>query len=153
NIKDYDFLYPQDAVMLQGRSNSDILLGESLVELRAGKHEKKNKSKKNIKNPAYIKVKVDESKSTASVVADKILLISHGQFKAIIDEQELEKIINDAFSATYAEPLMDFMRLMQDFVANHIHATNLPPNVGAGSVRDILNFDVNSIKSNNIKIK
>src|SRR5690606_31565564 len=101
NIKDYDFLYPQDAVMLQGRSNSDILLGESLVELRAGKHEKKNKSKKNIKNPAYIKVKVDESKSTASVVADKILLISHGQFKAIIDEQELEKIINDAFSATY----------------------------------------------------
>lgn len=154
-IKDYDYLYPQDAVMMQGRENSDLLLGKSSAELRAGKYEKKDKTKKNIKNPSYLKLMLDEKKneSYAVTASDKILLISHGEFKAIIDEEELQKIIMEASSAAYAEPLMDFMKMVQDFVANHVHATNLPPNTGTGSVRDILNFDINSIKAVNIKIK
>lgn len=156
-IEDYENIYPQkDVISLQGRGNSDLILGDKYIELRAGKHLVKNKTKLNKLNPSSIKLSIDDNGSTSytTVTSDKILLISNNdEYSSIIDKNELEKIINTAMSATYAEPLIEFMNLMKDFVANHIHVSNLPPNKGVGAVRDILNFDVSSVKAPNIKIK
>ena len=150
-LKDYENLYPQDGSVLQGRNNSDIVLGDRSLELRAGKHEVKNKTKRNKKNPASLKIQLDERgvRSDAVLMADKVVIST----TPILDPEELERVILEASSASYAEPIITFMRMMQDFVANHIHASNLPPNRGTGSVRDIINFDVESVKANNIKLK
>lgn len=150
--------YPEgDDVGLQSRNNSDLILKDKEALLRAGKYVYNNKTKTNVKNPSYLQLKLskDGKQSYGSVVADKINLITHqgkNKYKYNLTQEELDNIINNALSAAYAEPIIDFLKLMQDFVANHIHATNLPANKGVGSVPEILKFDLDSIKASNIKI-
>lgn len=144
-------------VAIQGRDNTDVVFKDKEVLIRAGKFVYNDKTKLNGVNPAYIKLKLDAQSdvSYGAMVADKILLISHNGhqgFNRIIEQKDLESIIENALSAAYAEPLIEFLKLMQDFVANHIHASNLPANKGRGSVPNIIEYDLDRILAKNIKI-
>lgn len=157
-IIDAKGVYPDlKDIALIGRDNTDIILKEKEVLIRAGKHEVSDTVKLNTKNPSYIQLKYssDGKLSTSSIVGDKICLISNNGnkiFNKIIDDVELKRIIDNAYSAVYAEPLIDLLKLIQDFVANHIHPMDSPPNRGAGKILDILSFDLNKIKAINLKI-
>ena len=155
-INNFKILYPQDGVNIKSRDNSDIILSDKTITLRSGKHIVSDKTKLNTINPAKIELYITDNgkESYTTVNSDKIILVSHdGTGDTIVTKEKLEEIINESLSATYAEPMITFMKYVQDFVANHIHVNNLPPNRAAGSVLDILNFDVESIKAKNIKIK
>lgn len=141
----------------QGRDNTDIVFKSKEVLIRAGKFVFNDKTKVNLKNPAYLQLKYmeDGELSFGSIVSDKICLITHKgvkNFASILDEEELQKIIENAYSVAYAEPVVELFKLFQDFAINHIHPQNLPPNRSAGKINDIANFDINKIIAKNVKI-
>lgn len=142
---------------IQGRDNTDLIFKDKEVLIRAGKFVFNDKTKVNTKNPSYIqlKLKTDGSTSYASLVADKICLISHNgpkSYNTILNEDELKRIIESAYSAAYAEPIVEFLKLVQNFVVNHIHPQNLPANKAFGKINEISTYDLNKIIANNLKI-
>jgi len=144
-------------VAIQGRDNTDLIFKDKEVLIRAGKFIFNDKTKVNNKNPSYIQLKLSTNgqRSYSSVVGDKICLITYDgakKYNTILDEEELKKIVETAFSAAYAEPIVEFLKLMQNFVANHVHPQNLPANKGFGKVPEIINYDLNKIIAPSIKI-
>jgi hypothetical protein len=97
----------------------------------------------NIKNPSYGKFKYhtkslnDGSNSTATIVADKISLLSNtspNYFKLtdrndLITDDELNKVIESAYKLPYGEKLVEFLSAFVDAFVNHTHNyAMLPPN-------------------------
>lgn len=160
SIPDAEGVYPtKDEVAFQGRKNADLVFKDSELVLRAGKFEFNNNTKRNLTNPAYIQLKYDSvsgTTSVANIVANKINLIAHGGnpiYPAVLSDQDILDIAKTAFSSLRGEKVLEFFKLMQDFVANHIHPySNLSPNPGVGKIKEIINFDLNTMLSTNIKI-
>lgn len=158
NIPASDGAYMDEKdVGLQGRDNADLIFKPREVLIRAGKFMFNDNTKFNSKNPSYIQLKLSDDGNTSysSMVGDKICLITYDGAKAyrnILDENILQKIVSSSFSAAYAEPMVDFLKLVQDYVINHIHPQNLPANKGVGKVVEISTFDLSKIIAKNIKI-
>lgn len=147
-IPEQDGILPNDEdVVIRGRKNSDIQITDDDVRIKAGvkivNEDDKYKMSFNTKNPAYIKAKYhlkpldDGSKSTTTVVSDKIFLLSHTSSnsfelrdrKELVTDKELNKILNSAYRLPYGEILIDFLSSFVKAFAEHTHDFMMkPPN-------------------------
>ena len=90
-IPELDGILPNDNdVVIRGRKNSDIQITDDDVRVKAGvkiaNEDNKYQMEFNTKNPGYVKVKYhlnpldDTSRSTTSIVSDKIFLFESSNF-------------------------------------------------------------------------
>jgi|TARA_R110000796_G_scaffold59710_4_gene137857 hypothetical protein len=174
-------VYPNvEDIALQGRDNSDIVLKEKEVLIRAGQFDSSVSRgeipKFNKVNPSYIQVKhgvtlTPETESSTSevggvinVVSNKINLITHknGSPRFILNDQdnniadkEIQKIIKEAHPLVFGDNLIEFLQVLIDAFINHVHAyPGLKPQdvSGANDIDKLLEFDLESFLSKNIKI-
>lgn len=144
-----------DEIAILGRKNTDIILSEDDLRLRAGVRltdSANNRVNFNTDAPAFIKLKhhspalsigsgeTEENtvKSTATVVADKINLLSHeGIHGGLMDDtneginnEAMKKIIEQAHRLPYGDILCDFFSLFLKMYFAHSH-----PYPGMGPLR------------------
>lgn len=145
---DYNGLLPNDDdIVIRGRKNADIQITDDDIRIKAGvkvvNESNHYDMQFNIKNPSYGKFKyhtdglTDGSKSTATIVADKISLLSNtspNYYKLtdrenLITDEELNKVIESAYKLPYGEKLVDFLQTFVNAFVNHTHNYSmLPPN-------------------------
>lgn len=143
---------PKDnEIALLGRKNTDIILSEDDVRIRAGVRltDPENKVVKfNRESPAFIKLKhhdpilktneteTGETLSTATIVADKINLISQNgnehfetsDTNESISDNEISRIIEKAYRVPYGEVLVEFIMAFMKMYEGHFHADcGMPP--------------------------
>lgn len=136
-----------DDIVIRGRKNADIQITEDDIRIKAGVKLVDNyntyKMAFNTKNPSYAKFKyhnndlVDGSKSTTTIVSDKISLLSNtspNYYKLtdrndLISDEELNKVIQSAYKLPYGEKLVEFLTTFVDAFVSHTHNyPMLPPN-------------------------
>lgn len=147
-IPDNDGILPNDNdIVIRGRKNSDVQITDNDVRIKAGvkltNEEDKYKMSFNTKDPGYIKIKYhlnpldDNSRSTTSIVSDKIFLLSNtskNYFNTtdrneLITDDELNKILNESYRLPYGELLIDFLNIFVKAFVEHTHDFSmLPPN-------------------------
>jgi len=175
-ISDAQGIYPQkNETAVQGRYNSSVLFRPRQCIIRAGVFVEGNKLKYNSR-PAYFKaqsnVNIDKDsngKTTKGQVtvtaADKVLLLTYnGLLNKIknykisdpnteITDDNLLDIIQNAYSAVYAEELARFVNILKKFAANHVHPyPGLPPLTNEKSTKDVIDYDTNAFIAKNIKL-
>lgn len=136
-----------DDIVIRGRKNADIQITNDDVRIKAGvkvvNEENEYKMSFNTKNPAYAKFKyhkkslAGDTKSTASVVADKICFLSNNSpnyyeltdRNDLITDEELNKVIESAYKLPYGEKLVEFLKTFVEAFTKHTHDfPMLPPN-------------------------
>lgn len=171
NIKD---------IALQGRDNSDIILKEKEVLIRAGQFESNTAKgqipKFNKVNPSYIQIKHDVTLKQATdktkteiggvinVVSNKINLLTHkdGAPRFVLNNQddtiaeaELQKIISEAHPMVFGDNLIEFLKVFITAFINHVHPyPGLKPQdlSGVNDIDKLLEYNLDSFLSKNIKI-
>ena len=141
---EYVGLYPgNNDIVIRGRKNADIQITEDDVRIKAGvkvvNEDKHYNMAFNTKNPAYAKLKYHpnslkgNTQSTATVVADKIALLSHNsEYKLtdrneLITDEELNKVIESAYKLPYGEKLIEFLNTFVDAFLKHTHPYPMMP--------------------------
>jgi len=139
-------------IAIYGRENSDVIMGNNDIRIRCGVRitnpVKKNDIAFNRDNPSFIKLKYHENgldnpanpqyfaKTSATVVADEINLIPNcgepyfNLYNADeqIDDETMQKIINEAHVLPYGDVLLDFLMKFLSMFKNHTHKfSNLQP--------------------------
>ena len=142
-------------VALLGRKNTDVILSENDVRIRAGVRltdGEKHKVTFNRDAPAYIKLKYHETplvssalteheqtRSTATIVADKINLISQNGDGAFnpneltegIGDDKMNEILAKAHRLPYGDILCEFFSYFLKMYKAHSHPSNgAPPITG-----------------------
>lgn len=136
-----------DDIVIRGRKNADIQITDNDVIIKSGVkvvNESNNYEMSfNTKNPSYIKTRyhteplIDGSKSTSTIVGDKILLLSNtspNYFNLtdrndLITDKELNNVIDSAYKLPYGEKLVEFLKTFVKAFNNHTHNyPMLPPN-------------------------
>lgn len=160
---DAEGVFPKrDDIAIIGRVNTDVILSENKVELRAGKHENDNVLKLNTKNPASISLNFDQMQdqddyySNNIIMADKIALISHSgvpKFKsARINENDRTKIFNEGHPIARADILVEILNLFRRAIINHIHGYSSLPADKNSIIKDLEKINIESIIQENIVI-
>lgn len=160
--------FKKEDIGLQGRNNSDLIFKSNEIVLRAGKFEVNNKLKFNRKNIGYIQIKhnvtIDSERKTkgtvTNIVSDKINLLSHSGIPrftlnnqdSLITDEELEKILKNTQPLVYGDILLEFIKLLKNFVVNHSHPYHGLSPVLDTNVKDVVNFDLNRLLSKHIRI-
>lgn len=167
-LPDAKGVYPNKKdIAIQGRDNSDLIFKSNEVILRAGKFVINNNILFNKKNVGYIQIKynvnidTNNTKGTVTnIVSDKINLLSYGgspTFKLndstdMITDDELLNIITKTQSMVYGEKLLDFITLVKRFIVSHTHPYANLPTLQDPIVKSVLEFDLNTLLSKNIRI-
>ena len=141
--------FPDDEdVAILGRKNCDIQIKDDDIRIRAGVRLSKDETDYrivfNAKNPAYIKLKYHqqplngENQSTATIVADKVLLMSNksrevmleqANREELITDDEINKMLEEAYKLPYGEKLVKLLKTMIDVFCKHTHDyIAMPPN-------------------------
>jgi len=133
-----------DDVIVRGRKNTDIILSDDDIRIRAGVKLCNPSNPYDIKfnevNPGYIKLKYHEKalpngpQSTTTIVSDKINLLQNGKGdfnltdkENLISDEELKKVIDSAYKLPYGEKLVEFLKLFVDCFAQHSHPFPMDP--------------------------
>jgi hypothetical protein len=166
-------IYPNKGdITIQGRENTDITQKVNEIVMRVGKHLPNDNLTFNKETIGYIQLKnnvvikeateknKEEKGTVINMVANKINLISHqGNPKfvlndqdSLITDQELKKILTETHPLVYGDKLIELLSLVKEFVTNHTHPyPGLPP-VKDKKTLELLNFNLESIISQNIRI-
>jgi len=105
--------------------------------------------------------KDDPTSSVINVVATKINLLSIAEGantfeladpENLITDDEQEKINNDAHPLVYGDTLVEFLVLVQKYVASHVHHQDAPNNTPDGSTltTNVTGFKLETILNKNI---
>jgi len=114
--------------------------------------------KKKIKTVKFSKNK-DKKASVINVVATKINFLSNADgantfelanSKNLINDEEQEKINNDAHPLVYGDTLVEFLELIKKYVISHVHPYNGLPADPSKTTTDVMGFDLNKILNKNI---
>lgn len=135
-----------DEIAILGRKNSDIILSDNDLRIRCGVRLVDENNNKNIifnkESPSYIKLKhypvrlQEGAESTATIVADKINLISNvgepyfnvADTNEGISDEEMREIIEKAHRLPYGDVLVNFLSLLLKMFKSHTHKYhNMPP--------------------------
>ena len=134
-----------DDVVIRGRKNADIQVTGDDVRIKAGvkivNGDNPYNMSFNTKNPAYAKIKYHQKKlndnvnSTATIVADKINLLSNNSsyyYKLtdrddLITDDELNKVIESAYKLPYGEKLVEFLKVFVNAFSVHTHPFPMEP--------------------------
>ena len=145
---DHNGILPNDNdIVIRGRKNADIQITDDDVRIKAGVKVVDDANAYNmmfnIKNPSYAKFKyhnaslADGSRSTATIVSDKIALLSNNSpnyfnttdRKDLITDDELNRVIESAYKLPYGEKLVEFLKAFVDAFVKHTHPyPMMPPN-------------------------
>jgi hypothetical protein len=151
-----------DAVWFLGRGNVDFFFKGDSATIRAGKHDPKDKKKKNRSNPATMTLQYskDSKESSGYMIADTMAFISH-QGNPMISEAR-DGTMTDAKLKSVMESLHPMGRgdiivevltlLIQAVCEEHVHPYNGQPAVKTALIKKLQNYDLNSALNNNIKI-
>lgn len=169
-----------DSVSIRGKGDCDIQVNEDDLILRCGvkisnngnEQDKKwwkrkftsKKSVFNKQNPAYFKLKyyrnVNDYASTATLVADKINLITHniGRFNLtdrqdLITDSVMSQIINEAHKLPYGDVLIEFLEKFVAAFTNHVHPYPGMPPCPDDKVISVTTYPLKDILCENICIE
>lgn len=156
-------VYPKlEDIALVGRENTDLILRERDVELRAGKHVFDDNLTLNKKNPASVRLVFEQmsgstdTQSSVVTMADKIALISHDgipKFKAAqIDEKERNEIFTKGHPLGRGDVIVEALELLRKAIIQHIHAYSGLPADKSGIIIDLEKVDFTKILQKNIVI-
>lgn len=160
-IPDAKGVFPlKEDVALIGRDNTDVILREKEVQIRAGKHELNNVLALNKQNPASISLTYEQvsgkTRSTTLVLSDKIAFISHDgipKFKATdIDEKERNKIIKEGHPTVRGDVLAEILEIYRQAIINHVHPYPKLGSDKSGIILDLEKINLESFKQKNILI-
>jgi hypothetical protein len=172
--------FPEDNdIALVGRADSDIILKDEEVRVRCGVRRTSGVARTEVSfnkaDPTYIKLKYNENsrqyrdpntkeeqeyKSTATIVADKINLLSHDSTtpftltdrKDLVSDDEMKKILEEAHALPYGDKLIEFLDLFRGEYLAHTHPiANLPPCKPDSYLR-LVSYDLKQLLSKSIKI-
>jgi hypothetical protein len=143
-----------------GRDNTDIILKEREVHIRAGKHTIDNVLELNRKNPAtqslYFEEISGDTRSMLLHLADKIAFISHDgipKFSAAdITQDERNRIVSKAHPMVRGDVLAEILEIFRKAILNHIHPYSNLPSDKSGIILDLEKVNLESFKQNNILI-
>ncbi len=163
--------YPKNNdIVINGRNNNDIVFKNNEIQIRVGKHsnteEINNVPIFNTKNPTYIQLKNSKATDDGGVinaVASKINLLTHNGSPTfnlsdqnnMISNDELETILNNAHPLGYGDLIVEALSLLRDAIIHHVHpynGTKAEDLNGNTTKKRLMEFDLNSIISQNIKI-
>jgi hypothetical protein len=174
NPEQQGILPKDDDIVIRGRKNADIQITDNDVIIKSGVkvvNESNNYEMSfNTKNPSYIKTRyhteplIDGSKSTSTIVGDKIVLLSNtspNYFNLtdrndLITDKELNNVIDSAYKLPYGEKLVEFLKIFVKAFNNHTHNyPMLPPNpfhLEELNVKSTEMLDNEKILSNTVRI-
>lgn len=152
-------------IALIGRNNTDVILRDNQLELRAGKHENDDILKLNTLNPATItltyEVKKDsdvnnEYYSNTIIASDKIALISHDgtpQFKAArLKDSDRERIYKEGHPIARGDIIVQIMEIFRKALLGHIHPYSGVAVDRNSVISELEKIDFESILQRNIVI-
>lgn len=151
---------PND-VGIQGRGSTDMIVKPDEIRIRAGKS--LDLRKLNRDNPSYIQVKYDRATSEGAInlVADNINLLSHNGVKNynlidannMISDEDYAKILEKAHQLPFGDKLVELLNIIIKALTTHVHAyAGLAPDLNQIEVKNLIEYDLNKILSNNVRI-
>lgn len=169
--------YPtKNEIAIQGRVNSDILLGDNTLTLRCGKIDLNDPKyvKYNKTNPSYIQIKhslnlfdkdgkENKNQGVINLVSNKINFLTYNSKLKnydltnqdnLISDEVLNDILKDAQEMVYGRNLLDFLKLFIKAFVSHVHPYNgdVAENLDREtSIDDLLNYDLNTLLNSNLK--
>lgn len=160
---DADGVFPKkDDVALVGRVNTDIILSNNQVHLRAGKHENDDILKLNLKNPSEITLAYEKMttgttyQSNIVIMSDYIALVSHTgspKFKtAKLTADDRKEIFDMGHPIARGDILIEALNVMRNAIISHIHGySNLPADKNA-IIKDLEKINFENILQKNIVV-
>lgn len=125
----------KEDIGILGRVNTDIILKENQVELRAGKHEDGDITKLNKKNPASIRLNFDnidgDTRSSVITQGNKIALVTHNgnpRFKTNqLSVDDRNRIFEEGHPLGRGDIIVKALEMLRNAMVQHIHPyANLP---------------------------
>jgi hypothetical protein len=152
----------KEDIAIIGRFNTDVVLKNNQVVIRAGKHESNDIFKLNKINPAIIDIVFEPNKdsnkyeSKQVLLADKIALISHDgnpKFKSnSLTTEDRDKIFNEGHPMARADVLVEALNIIRKALLGHVHGySNLAADKNS-IISDLEKIDFNAIIQKNIVI-
>ena len=164
----------QDAVVIRGRANTDVVLKENETQIRCGfqvnpfDQSTKTKLKYNSVDPGYIQLrykpmkdqKGDEFKSAINIVADRINLLSYDSpsyiselgSKDYVTDKRMEEIFQKAHPLPYGDELVAFLKEFVRVFMEHSHPFHQEPPCLSSTNSDSINRNLDNILSKSIRI-
>lgn len=150
-----------DEQKLLGRGNTEIGLDLRTAYLKAGKHTKDDIHKRNAVNQGTIQTNIsqDGTKSSALILADMLLLLSHQgtpRPSSLHGQEFTDSDIDAAFAQAhplpYADILRSFCELVRNAINEHVHPYDGKSPIKGDAMRKLNEFDLDSFISKNVKI-
>lgn len=173
NPDSHGALAKDEDIAIYGRKKSDIILTDDDLRIRCGSRIYDQKEPGGVlfnkSNPAYIHLKHTDNKrgekdeeyqSTATIVADKINLISHqsntpfrvNNEEHLIADDEMQKIIDAAHELPYGDILVQFLQLFVKAFLNHSHPYPGMSPCLTDEYLEVMRYDLNKILSESVRI-
>lgn len=160
---------PLESIAVKGRGDCDIEINEDDLRIKCGVKISNENDREhaifNRKNPAYMKLKYyrnisNDYSSTATIVADKINLITHniGRFsltdkKDLISDKAMEEIVKKAHQLPYGDILVEYLELLRTAFISHVHPyPGLPP-CSTDTVLSVSAYSLPNMLCENIRIE
>lgn len=158
-----DGVYPtKEEIGIVGRVNTDVILRDNQVQLRAGKHENDNPLRLNIQNPASIALTFELQEETETyysntiIQSDKIAIITHDgepQFKtARLTSDDRNNIFKQGHPLARADVLVEVLNIIRRAIIGHIHGYSGISADKNSIINDLENIDFEGIIQRNIVI-
>lgn len=173
NPDSHGALAKDEDIAIYGRKKSDIILTDDDLRIRCGSRIYDQREPGGVlfnrSNPSYIHLKHTDNKrgetdeeyqSTATIVADKINLISHqsntpfrvNHEEHLIADDEMQKIIDAAHELPYGDILVQFLQLFVKAFLNHSHPYPGMSPCLTDEYLEVMRYDLNKILSESVRI-
>lgn len=124
-------------IAIIGRVNTDVILKDNNVLIRAGKHISSDITQLNEKNPAIIQIGYNQNlnnnqyESSTVIFSDKIALISHTgnpNFKSTnLTTDDINNLLSKSHPMVRGDVLLQILQIFRNAIIQHIHGySNLP---------------------------
>jgi hypothetical protein len=173
NPESHGALASNNDIAIYGRKKNDIILSDDEIKIRSGSRLKGGSANGDIvfnrTDPAFIHLKHtdnkrgetgDEYRSTATIVADNINLISNQSKtpfnttdkKGMITDEEMNRIVEKAHLLPYGDILIEFLKMFLNAFANHSHPyPGLTP-CKTDEFNKTISYDLKQILSEHVRI-